>query len=133
MKPSVWRDRAAHSLSCYLGVATSKKEFDAALKHIKCVGEWEPGKAGKVITYYNETTDKTVALVAIDVGVTSDPAELIRTVVHEATHVWQIHERLVGGSQRLCDEYEAYTIENIFATIFAAVVPVWQRKLRRAK
>jgi len=101
-------------------LVTSQKEFERV-----CKRNGLPDQGDRYVREgCNATThwwhDNAVGVVAIDLDAVKDmtPISVAALLTHEAVHVWQHAERIIGGVA--CDEMEAYAVQNISARLMEA-------------
>ena len=117
-----WLDRTILA-GAHLTLVTSQKQFEAVLKQ-KALESDEPyvreGWQACTHTWKQPKYGAVLCVVAIDpeMFASFDPIDAAALLVHEATHVWQRTRETIGD--KICDETEAYAIQNICAQLFTA-------------
>lgn len=99
-----------------VGLITSEKAWRREMKRMKThgAGEFIPSEFHAACHEFENDDGHIVAIVAIDAAglIDLDPNQVIGTLVHECTHVWQILRDSIG-EHRPSHEFEAYQLEWI--------------------
>ena len=99
-----------------VGLITSEKAWLREMKRMKVLGagEFIPSEFHAACHEFESDDGHIVAIVAIDAAslIDLDPNQVIGTLVHECTHVWQILRDSIG-EHRPSHEFEAYQLEWI--------------------
>jgi len=100
-------------------LVTSQKEFERVCKKAKLPDQNEPyvHENWHASTHWWKNGGDVVCVVAIngELAKTMTPIGVAALLTHEAVHVWQHAERAIGA--QVCDEMEAYSIQNISARL----------------
>ena len=103
----------------YLSLCTSQKEFDLALKHLK-VDKAMPYIAGHSATTHTFERDGDIVCIVClsESSIRRRPiGDTANILVHEAVHVWQAYRSNIGETKP-SSEFEAYSIQTIFYTLY---------------
>ena len=100
-------------------LVTSQKEFERVCRANNLPDQGEP----YVHDHWNASTHwwkngaEVICIVALNGEhiKTMEPISVAALLTHEAVHVWQHAERAIGSE--VCDEMEAYAIQNISARL----------------
>ena len=113
---SRWLDRTL-LLGPYIALATNEKEFKRLLRSmdLETDAPWLRDK-WNASAHWWEQDSNMVCIVCIKMYRERDPIEVASLIAHEATHIWQVIERKIGGD--IGDEMEAYAIQNLCQTLF---------------
>lgn len=107
---TVWIDRGWQPTA--IGFVPSEVAWDRTVRQYNINSAWpEITKGGGWTQLLSNSTGAIILVCVSDDGIT-DPAEVVLTIVHEATHVWQFL-RLHICEEKPGIEFEAYGIEAI--------------------
>lgn len=114
-----WCNRVLVTSPVYYSLCTSESGFQRGLNKlgISDPPEWLKSQdCGRVHEFVSN--HDAISLV-VCIRPTTDQKELLATIVHEATHVWQIIRDYIGEATP-SREFEAYSVETIFTTLYEA-------------
>jgi hypothetical protein len=122
----MWLDRVPYIMPMFFSLALNEAQFDECLDHINISMRNRPEFLAKhaganVFFYENKQTDsqffgKMCAVVCIEPHA-DDPVGDCGLLVHEAVHIWQKVESMLGD---FGPEGEAYHIQHISQELFKA-------------
>ena len=119
-KQSIWCNRNLH-VSPYMGLCLTQKEFQTEYQSFvpaaKGVPRYPTGEGGAMTCELSkDDTRELLCIVAVSEEHTDDPVELVKTLTHEAVHVWQFY------CDEICEtnpspEFMAYGISYLAAEL----------------
>ena len=117
-----WCDRGW--FPTYFGFCPSKKAWDREMKRLGIVDCPYPTSDARCTSFENATYKdggkKTLALVTVGEHIDGkNSMGILGILVHECVHVWQTVRQDIG-EESPSKEFEAYAMQNIVMSIFAA-------------
>lgn len=117
-----WMDRVPMEMPVYYALALNLAQFDRALDHLKIPMRNRPNfvnnRADATLHWFDvpsENDGKAKLCAIVCVTPNEDPVKVCGLLVHEAVHIWQEVERIMGN---MGSEGEAYHIQSISQELF---------------